>query len=42
MKNLKMLSRTGQFILCNNSLEKKLLKNNFGGYDLYIERLSVP
>ena len=34
--NLKISSRTGQLILCDNSLEKKLLKN------LYIERLSVP
>ena len=29
-KTLKISSRTGQLILCDNSLEKKLLKNHFG------------
>ena len=41
-KPLKMSSRTGQLILCDNSLEKKVTEKSLCGYDLYIERLSVP
>ena len=36
-----MSSRTGQLILCDNSLEKKVTEKSLWGYDLYIERLSV-
>ena len=39
---LKMSSRTGQLILCDNSLEKKVTEKSLWGYDLYIERLGVP
>ena len=41
-KKLKMSSRTGQLISCDNSLEKKVTEKSLWGYDLYIERLSVP
>ena len=41
-KNLKISPRTGQLILCDNSLEKKVTEKSLWGYDLYIERLSVP
>ena len=41
-KTLKMSSRTGQLILCDNSLEKKVTEKSLWGYYLYIERLSVP
>ena len=41
-KNVKILSRLGQLILCDNSLEKKVTEKSLWGYDLYIERLSVP
>ena len=34
-----MSSRTGQLILCDNSLEKKVTEKSLWGYDLYIERL---
>ena len=41
-KNLQISSRTGQLILCDYSLEKKVTEKSLWGYDLYIERLSVP
>ena len=41
-KKLKFSSRTGQLILCDNSLEKKVTEKSLWGYDLYLERLSVP
>ena len=40
-KNLKISSRTGQLIVCDNSLEKKVTEKSLWEYDLYIERLSV-
>ena len=40
-KKKKLLSRTGQLILCDNSLQKKVTEKSLWGYDLYIERLSV-
>ena len=41
-KTIIFLSRTGQLILCDNSLEKKVTEKSLWGYDLYIERLRVP
>ena len=38
----KKTSRTGQLILCDNSLDIFFSEQSLWGYDLYIERLSVP